>query len=302
MLNWDDLKFFLAVCRSGSIRAAAVKLEVNHSTVSRRINGFEQSLGQRLFERTGNGYVRTKLADEIFTEASYLEERLNTVERKIIGKNEELSGDIRITLPDLLGVGLLMSGFALFCKKYPKIEVEIIDSIKELNLANREADVAFRIVKKPPEYLIGRKLAVLHRACYISKNLAPKFNEPGWLEKQNWIGWTDKLRRPIGVIAKEYPRFISKHKIANSQLQTEACKQELGIAILPCFKGDTDPDLIRIPPYISEGKYDLWILSHQDMRKNNKVQTFVRFMTEFVATKKDLIEGKNFIAPKDNLM
>lgn len=297
MLNWDDLKFFLAVCRSGSIRSAAIKLEVNHSTVSRRINGFEHALGQRLFERTGNGYIRTKLAEEIYAEASYLEERLSSVERKVVGKNEELSGDIRITLPDLLGVDLLMPGFAMFCKKYPKIEIEIIDSIKELNLANREADVAFRIVKKPPEYLIGRKLAVLHRACYISSNLTEKLNEPDWLEQQNWLGWTDKLRRPVGVIAKEYPRFTSKHKIANSQLQLEACKQGLGVSILPCFIADLNPDLIRIPPFISEGKYDLWILSHQDMRKNNKVQTFVRFMTEFVENKKDLIEGRCFSLP-----
>lgn len=298
MLNWDDLKFFLAVCRAGSIRAAAEKLAVNHSTVSRRINSFEQALGQRLFERTGNGYVNTKLADEIFAEASHLEERLSSVERKVLGKSEALSGDIRITLPDLLATGLLMPGFALFCQKYPSIELELIDSIKELNLANREADVAFRIVKNPPEYLIGRKLAVLHRACYISKHLAPKLLEEGWLEQQNWLGWTDKLRRPIGVIAKEYPRFNSKHKIVSNQLQIEACKQGLGVAILPCFRADSDPDLIRIPPYISEGKHDLWVLSHQDMRKNNKVQTFVRFMTEYIISQKGLIEGEDFIKPE----
>ena len=294
MLNWDDLKFFLAVCREGSVRSAANELSVNHTTVSRRINSFELALGQRLFERTSQGYIKTKLAEEIYNEASYLEERLNTVERKIIGKENELSGDIRVTLPELLGTELLMPGFAQFSQLYPKIEIDIIDSIKELNLANREADVAFRIVKKPPEYLVGRKLAVIHRACYLSKKSSDKLNEPGWLEKQNWIGWTDKLRRPIGIIAKEYPRFSSKHKIANSQLQLVACKEGMGVAILPCFKGDIDDELIRIPPYISEDKYDLWILSHPDMRKNSKIQTFVRFMTDYIKTKKDLIEGREY--------
>ena len=296
MLNWDDLKFFLAVCREGSVRSAANELSVNHTTVSRRINSFELALGQRLFERTSQGYIKTKLAEEIYNEASYLEERLNTVERKIIGKENELSGDIRVTLPELLGTELLMPGFAQFSQLYPKIEIDIIDSIKELNLANREADVAFRIVKKPPEYLVGRKLAVIHRACYLSKKSSDKLNEPGWLEKQNWIGWTDKLRRPIGIIAKEYPRFSSKHKIANSQLQLVACKEGMGVAILPCFKGDIDDELIRIPPYISEDKYDLWILSHPDMRKNSKIQTFVRFMTDYIETKKDLIEGREYKA------
>jgi DNA-binding transcriptional LysR family regulator len=292
MLNWDDLKFFLAVCREGSVRSAANELAVNHSTVSRRINSFELALGQRLFERTSQGYIKTKLAEEIYNEASYLEERLNSVERKIIGRDNELSGDIRITLPELIGTELLMPGFAQFSQLYPQIEIDIVDSIKELNLANREADVAFRIVKTPPEYLVGRKVAQIHRACYLSKKLADKLNKPGWLEQQNWIGWTDKQRRPIGVIAKEYPRLASKHKIVTAQLQLVACKEGMGVAILPCFKGDIDNDLIRIPPYISEAKYDLWILSHPDMRKNNKIQTFVRFMTDYIETKRDLIEGR----------
>jgi len=294
MLNWDDLKFFLAVCKAGSVRAAASQLGVNHTTVSRRINSFELALGQRLFERSSTGYIKTKLAEEIYNEASYLEERLNSVERKIIGKDEHLSGDIRVTMPDLLGSGLLMPGFAKFCQLYSNIDIEILDSIKEFNLANREADVAFRIVKKPPEYLVGRRVAVMHRACYISKKYKGKLNDPSWLIQQNWLGWTDKLRRPIGLIAKEYPRFASKHKISNSLLQLEACKQGMGIAILPCFKADLEPELVRVPPYISEAKYDLWILSHPDMRKNNKIQTFVRFMTEYLADQKPLIEGEQY--------
>lgn len=296
MLNWDDLKFFLAVSKAGSVRAAAAHLNVNHTTVSRRINSFELALGQRLFERTSKGYIKTKLAEDIYNEASYLEERLNSVERKIIGKDDDLSGDIRVTLPALLGSDLLMPGFAKFCQLHPNIEIEILDSVKELNLANREADVAFRIVKNPPEYLIGRKVAVIHRACYISKQYADKLNDPTWLAKQNWLGWSDKLRRPIGLIAKEYPRFSSKHKISNALLQLEACKQAMGIAILPCFKGDIDPDIVRVPPYLSEAKYDLWILSHPDMRKNNKVQTFVRFMTTYLAAQRELIEGGAFQA------
>ena len=297
MLNWDDLKFFLAVCRTGSIRAAAQHLQVNHTTVSRRINSFEQDLGQRLFERTNKGYIRTKLAEEIYNEASYLEERLSSVERKVVGQDGVLSGEIRVTLPSMLGVDLLMEGFADFVNQYPSVELDVIDSAKELNLANREADVAFRIVKEPPEYLIGRKLAVLHRACYISKQYEQQMLDPKWLAKQNWIGWTDKLRRPIGLIAKEYPRFDSKHKINNGHLQREACKNGMGVAILPCFKGDLEPDLVRIPPYITEPRFDLWILSHPDMRRNKKIQTFVRFMTEFVASKKDLIEGKTYQVP-----
>jgi DNA-binding transcriptional LysR family regulator len=294
MLNWDDLKFFLAVSHAGSVRAAAEELKVNHATVSRRINNFESSLGQRLFERTSQGYIRTRLGDEIFNEAAYLEERLSNVERRIIGNDEALSGEIRVTMPELVAEDLLLEGCALFCKKYPQVELDLVDSIKLLNLANREADVAFRIVKEPPEYLIGRKLAVLHRACYMTKNNLPLLKTEGWLEQQNWIGWNDKQRKPIGKIAKEYPRFSSKHKIATAKLQAVATREGMGIGVLPCFVGDKDSELVRIPPYTSEAKYDLWILSHPDLRKNAKIQTFVRFMTEYVQEKKDLLEGRAF--------
>lgn len=297
MLNWDDLKFFLAVSRAGSVRTAAEELKVNHATVSRRINSFEGSLGERLFERTPQGYVRTRLGDEIFNEAAYLEERLSNVERRIMGNDEELSGEVRVTMPDLVAQELLLEGCAAFCKLYPQVELDILDSIKPLNLANREADVAFRIVKEPPEYLIGRKLVVMHRACYMAKSNLPLLKQEGWLEQQNWIGWTDKQRKPVGQIAQEYPRFSSKHKIANGMLQAKATRYGMGIGILPCFVGDTDPELVRIPPYTSEGKYDLWVLSHPDLRKNAKIQTFVRFMTEFVQGKKDLLEGRGFIKP-----
>lgn len=295
MLNWDDLKFFLAVSRAGSVRAAAEELKVNHATVSRRINSFESSLGQRLFERTPQGYVRTRLGDEVFNEAAYLEERLSNVERRIVGNDEELSGEIRVTMPDLVAQELLLEGCAQFCQLYPQVELDIVESIKLLNLANREADVAFRIVKEPPEYLIGRKLTVIHRACYMAKKNLPKLKEEGWLEQQNWIGWTDKQRRPVGQIAQEYPRFSSKHKIANGKLQAVATRFGMGIGVLPCFVGDTDPELVRIPPYTSEPKYDLWVLSHPDLRKNAKIQTFVRYMTEYVHKKKGLLEGREYI-------
>lgn len=164
MLNWDDLKFFIAVSRTGSVRAAGQELGVNHATVSRRINNFEQSLGERLFDRTPSGYVRTRLGDEIYLEAAYLEDRLRSVERKLVGSDDNLQGEIRVTMPDLLGQHLLMEGIGEFSSNYPNIDLHLLGTNAYLNLANREADVAFRICDEPSEYLIGRKLAVIHRA------------------------------------------------------------------------------------------------------------------------------------------
>jgi DNA-binding transcriptional LysR family regulator len=296
-VNWDDLKYFLAVCRSGSIRSAAITLGVNHATVSRRINSFEKSLGERLFERTPKGYLRTKAADDIFEETLHLEERLSSVERKAAGKDKSLNGDIRITFVDLLAEHLLMPIFAEFCQLYPRVQLEIIDSSRAFNLANREADVAFRFCKEPPDYLIGRKLGNVHRACYVSKNLLENTGLENGTGQLNWLGWTDKMRRPIGPLARQHFEFGSKHKILSSKLQMEACKNGLGVALLPCFIGDSEETLTRIPPYTSEHKYDIWILSHPDLRQNKKVQTFVRFVTDKMLQQRPLIEGENFELP-----
>lgn len=291
-MNWDDLKYFLAVSRTGSIRAAAIYLDVNHATVSRRINSFEKNLGQRLFERSQKGYTKTSMGNQIFEDACHLEERLNTVQRKIAGSDLSLSGELRVTMPDVVAQDLLMPWFAEFCSDHPDIEMEIIDSTKAFNLANREADVAFRLCNEPPDYLIGRKLANVHRACYISSGYKEKMLDEQWLAQQSWIGWNDKMRRPAGKIAREYLKLSSKHKIMSATLQASACREGMGVAVLPCFIGDKDASLVRIPPYSSESKYNLWVLRHPDLRDNLKVQTFVNFMSKKLLANADLIEGR----------
>jgi len=293
-MNWDDLKYFLAVARHGSVRAAAKSLDVNHATVSRRIRQFEDQLGDRLFERTNTGYERTVLADEIYSEALHLEERLNTVSRKVAGRDKQLKGDIRVTLHDSIARNLFMDDFAEFCALHSDIELEIIDSVHPLNLANREADIAFRICKEPPDYLIGRKIANIHRACYISTDKAHEIDSEGWVENNNWISWSDKLRRPAGQIARDYPRFKARHKIMDASLQKEACKAGMGIGILMCFMADNDPALTRIPPYHSEHKYDLWMLYHPDLRSSAKIQSFVQFIHEKMSIRRPLIEGQTY--------
>ncbi len=291
-MNWDDLKYFLAVARHGSVRAAATALDVNHATVSRRIRQFEDSLGERLFERTGTGYEKTQYAEEIYEEAMFLEERLNSVSRKIAGKNKQLKGDIRITLPEGFAASLFINDFAEFGRLHKNIELEILDSARTFNLANREADVAFRICKEPPEHLIGRKVANIHRACYYSAQHADDISDPDWENKANWISWSDKFRRPIGQIARDYPKFTPRHKMMSVLMQTAACKAGMGVAILPCFFADSDPDLVRVPPYTSEAKYELWLLYHPDLRSSAKIQSFVQFIYKKMEMHKPLMEGE----------
>ena len=292
MINWEDLKYFLAVCRAGSIRGAANSLDVNHATVSRRISSFEKSLDVRLFERTQKGYIPTPAAEGILMEANHLEERLNSIDRKLLGKNNALEGEIRVTIADTLSQELFIDEFALFAKTYPNIDLEIIESTRTFNLINREADVAIRVGDSPPGYLVGTKLADLHRAVYISHDFAEYVNDKEWLSSQSLIGWTSKMRRPGGKLLQDYPKFNSKHSMVSAILQTKACKLGMGVAVLPCFIADLDPELIRVPPYTSEKKNELWLLSHPDLRSNKKIQTFLTFIKTQMRKKLALMQGE----------
>ncbi len=282
------------------MRAAALELKVNHATVSRRIRAFEQSLGERLFDRGAKGYELTPAARDIYEQAQHLEASLNLVSRRMAAKDQKLAGDLRLTLHDGLAQPFLMQALKSFSDQHSELEFELIDTEQALDLSRREADVALRFCSQPPEHLIGRKLVNVHRACYYPKHLLQALISdattdmlPDYLaDKLNWLGWSEGMRRPVGKIAKAYPRFISRHKIMNIRLQHEACRAGMGVAILPCFIGDADPQLARLPPGCSEPRLELWLLYHPDLRSSKKIQALVHFLYELMAQHRDLFEGR----------
>ena len=102
------------------------------------------------------------------------------------------------------------------------------------------------------------------------------------------------MRKPAGKIARDYTKISSKHKILDALLQVKACESGMGVAVLPCFLADSNPNLIRIPPYTSEAKYDLWLLYHPDLRNNIKIQQFIRIVFAGLRSSSDLFEGREY--------
>jgi len=291
-MDWDDLKFFLAVARASSIRGAAKQLGVNHATVSRRINSLEEKLSARLFERLPSGYVLTEPGEDMYQESHHLEERINTLQRRIIGKDSTLSGTIRVTIPDVLSYNFLMQDMATFSELYPDVELQISSSYEMLDLNKREADVAIRMTNEPPEHLIGRKIATVFRSNYVSQDYFKKhsFNPPH--SSANWIGLGYSKVIVNWMKSSAYPNSPIKHEIDNTLQQLDACKGGMGMAILPCLLADADPMLRRIPPYDVEPALDIWILTHPDLRNTTRINTFVKYMSESILAKQALIEGR----------
>ena len=173
MIDWDDVRYFLAVARGGSVRAAAAHLGVNHSTVLRRIAQLEERLGAHMFEKLPSGYRLTAAGEEVLDLANQMEASSHQLETRVFGRDQSVRGILRVTLTPILATHLLMPDFADFARLHPDIEMEILSSGELANLTNREADVAIRVVydrKTLPLNLHGLKGPELFGGVYISRD------------------------------------------------------------------------------------------------------------------------------------
>ena len=294
-MDWDDLRFFLAVARKGSIRAASSGLAVNHSTVLRRINAFEEKIGVRLFERLPTGYVLTPTGEEMVDSAQRIEDEVVKLDRQVIGRDAQLSGVLRVTMPLILATHLLAPELAAFTAAYPGIQLEIAASDEEFNLKKREADVAIRITSNPPEYLVGRKILRPAKGIYASHVYLKQHDPVNSPEKMNWLGWDDSVSDPQWVKESVFPSSPVHHQADNLLVQLEIAKADMGLAMLPCFIADPIESLERLHllPASENSCGDLWILTHQDLRATARVKAFMGFMLEVFNRHLDLLEGRS---------
>jgi len=248
MANWDDRRFLLAVAREASVRKAADKLGTSRSTVLRRITALEGELGVRLFERMPNGYFTTPAGEEMLRAAERMEAEANAADRRLAGRDAELSGTIRVSLSGALATYVLMPDFAAFGQAHPEIRLEILSTYDMPDLARREADVAIRISNDPPEDLVGRRILKIARAAYVCARHLPDSDNPSALHQLSWIGWSLDPSSRQWVTDSGYPNLPVSTIITDPYATVQAVRAGMGMSILPCFMGDVEPDLHRMPP------------------------------------------------------
>lgn len=289
-MNWDDLRLFLAVARSGSISGAARQLDVQHSTVSRRMRQFEEKLGTRLIERKQGGYELTPAGESVREAASHIEREVIAVDGTLHDIDTNLVGPLRVTAINNMASSVLMPMFARFSESHPQVELHVIVSNLDASLAQREADVAIRLTNSPTDTLIGKRLVTVASTIYGSRTYLKKNREQG--SEPKWIGveccgfhktWTKQS------CGDQPHNFISDDTL----LTLSAIREGLGISILPCFMGDTDPLLERYCDPDPAYNLGLWLLLHPDLKRTARVLAFRDFMSEAVNEKKDLFEGNS---------
>lgn len=290
MMNWDDLKLFLAVARTGSISGGAKLLNIQHSTVSRRLRKLETKLGARLLERKNTGYELTAAGIQVKQAADRMESEVLHMDGVVLNKDSILSGSLKVSAINNMASTVLMPVFASFSRANPQIELSVSVSNLDISLSQREADIAIRLTNTPTDTLIGKRLVTVASTIYGSRDYLKQHNDKGGEPK--WIGveccmfhksWT---RHSCG---EQTHNFISDDTL----LTLSAIREGLGISYLPCFMGDVDPQLERYCNPDPSHNLGLWILVHPDLKRTARVLAFRNHMAQSINNQRALFEGKS---------
>lgn len=299
MDDWNEPRLVLAVQRAGSLTGAAKSLGIDHSTAFRRLNTLEDRLGVRLFERLpGGAYVPTSAGERMAAAAERMEDEALALDRDIAGRDHRLSGRLRVTSSETLAYRLLTGHLAAFRRAHPGIVVELVIDNRVLSLSRREADIALRPTRPKEGDLWGRKLARVVWAVYGARAFLQASQTPistaGDLSAHPLIGWGDTT---VGIAAADWLGRMARAEAfvyrTNSMInQMLAAKAGIGLALLPCYLGDSEPDLARaMPQPIRELAGELWIVTHADLKDTARVRVFFELVGGGLANDRNLLGG-----------
>jgi DNA-binding transcriptional LysR family regulator len=276
-MKWDDLQFVLAVEREGGLAAASRSLGINYSTAHRRLLRMERSLGMRIFNRRRDGYHLTPMAGELSQAARRIEAEVLALERQVSGADMRLGGTVRVSTSQLMGIYVLPGMFERFAARYPGVGVDVSVTDDLANLNRCDADVVIRATAKPPPYLSGLDSGPVTYAAYVHHSLAAR-GRP--LSGYPWIDFAGAdPGAPLSRWRQEIvPGAACSYRFDSAAAIHGAVAAGLGAAVLPCLVGETQAGFTRISEVRQQPGFDLWILTHSDLRKSARIRTFMRFI------------------------
>lgn len=287
MLDWNDLRYFLAVAREGSTLAAGRALRTSQTTVARRIAALERALGLPLFDKRQAGYVLTPAGEGLLARATSVEQAASAFTEAAAAEARDVSGTVRITTEEVYALTLIAPLLTELHDLHPEIVIDLDSSQAVRALGEGEADIALRATKaqETAAGLAGRQLCIDDWSLYCSRGYAERHGVPATrAELQNhafigggggnlWIHYQAWLRE-LGLEAQ-----VAMHHATSGGLLA-GVRSGFGIAVLPCIVGDSDPDLVRcLPPRDNHGRV-LWLLTHERVRHAPRVRIVIDFLYE----------------------
>lgn len=295
-MNWDDFQIFLAVAKKLSFAEAAKSLEVSYSTLARRIELFEKQLGATLFIRQHGELSLTTEGQAVMAAAGKMSATAATLERELKGIDKRLEGNINVTLTQSLLCSLILPLLPEFRRKHPGIHVNVDTSREFRDILKGEADIAIRLTDNHeyvvPDNLLGVRLPSIAVHAYAAKKLAAQVNKGKPPENLGLIGWDKRIN--FGKMAahfglRDLPLACT---IDDTGAQLQAVKDGLGVGILPCYLGDSCPDVARVATGVAPlAALDAWVVAHPDMRNVEKIRAFMKFVAHCFDKNASLVKG-----------
>jgi DNA-binding transcriptional LysR family regulator len=278
--DWNDLRYFLAVARSGGLTPAAAVLRTSASTVSRHIDAMEARLGVRLFLRQQRGYLLTDQGSTLFDHVAEVERAMHTVERRGDGAGE-IAGLVKLAASESLANYLIAPHLPAFTCRHPQIRVELVVSRSTADLSRREADLALRLVNPEqrdhnPDY-IAHPLGLLGFGLYCAPAALARVSH--WREL-NYVSWDESWAKvPITEWLRQlFPDREPVLRTNTLHTQYVAARSGLGAIMLPCFAGDAEPALQRLDTAELRTDRELWLLYHRDLKASQRVLAMRDFL------------------------
>ena len=293
-MNWDDLRHFLAVARSGQLQQAAERLGVDPTTVGRRLKRLEAALGQTLFEQTKDGHALTEAGERLAERAEAMARQAEEIGASP-GEPGLLGGSVRVTVSEGFGSWFVARHLPAFAAAHPRLTVDLVASSGFLNPSRREADVAILLDRPRKGPLFTRKLTDYRLRLYAAK---------GWLAAHGPVASRADLRRhpligyvpdllyapELRYLAEIAPGLEPRLRSTSINAQLHLVAAGAGIAVLPCFMGDADPSLARLLDEVAVTR-SFWLVTHADTRRSARVGAFVDWLVAVVAANQAQLLG-----------
>jgi DNA-binding transcriptional LysR family regulator len=294
IMDWDDLRFFLAAVRGGSLARAAQELGVNHTTVGRRLDALQRQLGTVLLQQTPDGLALTLAGESIKAMCERIEADTIEVERRAAGKDRAAAGLVRITSTETFAARFVIPATQQLRRRHPEIEIEVIPDYRRLDLVRRQADIALRNVKPEEPGLIARRVAKFGFAQYASDDYLKRHPKPRrgeGLSGHDLIVWAymRPSRSQFMGESTDGARIAFRSNSTNALVWAAICG--FGIASLPCYLADPEPRLLRIWPDVPPLMDSLWLIYHEDLRRAGRIMAVAQAIAEAFHRESRLLRG-----------
>lgn len=285
-MTWDDLQYFLAIARHGSLSAAARALGVTQPTMGRRLAALEESTGTRLLVRTPQGFVMTALGEQVLARAETMEEEALAAELLINSSNVQLDGQVRLTTVEALAGQFVAPCLIELQRRHPGMAFELVPATHSLNLSRREADIAIRMSRFEGGMVIERKIGCLAMALYQSADADPHDVQQRYVTVLHDQSHLPEARMLEQLFRDAEPGIRSN----NRDVQYQAVCNGGGVGILPRFRADSDPRLVRVRPDLPVIRREIWLGIHSDLRKMPRMRATMDALIDAFAQNAHLLD------------